>query len=145
MKPHAVLLTIALAFAAAVAGVAVGRLLVPAATPPGIDFHAVLHDELALDARQQRALDAIERSFAVRRRELEMQMRADNANLARAIAAEHGDGILVNAAVDRCHHTMGQLQKDTLAHVFAMRKTLSPDQAAIFDRAVVKALTDDAR
>ena len=40
---------------------------------------------------------------------------------------------------------MGELQKATLAHIFAMRQLLRPDQTAQFDRAVVKALTDDAR
>ncbi len=40
---------------------------------------------------------------------------------------------------------MGELQKATLAHIFAMRQVLRPDQTAEFDRAVVKALTDDRR
>jgi hypothetical protein len=31
------------------------------------------------------------------------------------------------------------------SHIFAMRQLLRPDQAVRFDRAVVKALTDDAR
>ena len=40
---------------------------------------------------------------------------------------------------------MGQLQKETLEHVFAMRAVLRPDQAVQFDAAVVKALTADGR
>jgi hypothetical protein len=36
---------------------------------------------------------------------------------------------------------MGDLQKETLEHIFAMRAVLRPDQAAKFDDAVVKALT----
>jgi hypothetical protein len=40
---------------------------------------------------------------------------------------------------------MGELQKQTLAHIFAMRAVLRPDQAAKFDRAVVEALTAEAR
>ena len=67
------------------------------------------------------------------------------ANLAEAIAAEKGSGPRVNAAVDRCHEAMGRLQKETLAHVFAMRELLRPDQAQKFDQAVVKALTEDSR
>jgi hypothetical protein len=39
---------------------------------------------------------------------------------------------------------MGQLQKETLAHIFSMRQVLRPEQTAVFDRAVVKALTTDA-
>ena len=40
---------------------------------------------------------------------------------------------------------MGELQKETLAHIFAMRAVLRPDQAQKFDRVVVKALTADAK
>ena len=87
----------------------------------------------------------LEQRFAVQRRALELELRADNARLAEAIEAEHGNGPRVAAAVDRSHAAMGELQKATLAHIFAMRQLLRPDQTAQFDRAVVKALTDDAR
>jgi hypothetical protein len=40
---------------------------------------------------------------------------------------------------------MGQLQKETLQHIFAMRGVLRPDQAAQLDAAIVKALTQPAR
>jgi len=72
-------------------------------------------------------------------------LRADNARLAAAIEVEHGAGPRVREAVDRSHATMGALQKATLAHIFAMRAILRPDQAAKFDKAVVKALTAEAR
>jgi hypothetical protein len=39
---------------------------------------------------------------------------------------------------------MGELQKATLRHVFAMRAVLRPDQAARFDAAISKALTRPA-
>ena len=68
-----------------------------------------------------------------------------NARLAQAIAAEHGYGPQVAQAVDRTHHVMGALQKETLQHIFAMRAVLRPDQAAQFDSAVVKALTQPDR
>ena len=72
-------------------------------------------------------------------------MRVDNERLAKAITAEHGYGPQVGAAVDRSHHVMGQLQKETLQHIFTMRGVLRPDQAAEFDAAIVKALTQPAR
>lgn len=78
------------------------------------------------------------------RRALELELRADNARLAEAIEAEHGDGPQVQAAVDRSHQVMGELQKATLAHVFAMRALLHPDQAAKFDQLIVRKLTDAA-
>lgn len=98
-----------------------------------------------LDADQERRLHELEEAFAVRRRALEAEMRAENATLAEAIAAEHGNGPRVAAAVDASHRTMGQLQKETLVHIFAMRALLRPDQAAKFDAAVTKALTEDVR
>ena len=76
---------------------------------------------------------------------LQLEMRADNVLLAAAIEAEHGNGPRVVAAITKSHEAMGELQKETLGHIFAMRKVLRPDQAEKFDRAVVQALTDEAR
>src|SRR3546814_15708778 len=89
-------------------------------------------------------MDEIERRFAVRKQALELELRADNARLADAIQAEHGYGPAVSAAVDRSHQAMGQLQKATLEHNFAMRAVLQPDQAAKIDSAVVTALNAQA-
>lgn len=133
------------AFVAAIGGVFVGRALLPEATQPGAELHDVLHHRIALDANQKARLDALEQRFAVQRRALELELRADNARLAEAIEAEHGNGPRVAAAVDHSHAAMGELQKVTLAHIFAMRGLLRPNQTAQFDQAVVKALTDDAR
>lgn len=134
-----------LAFLAAIFGVLVGRYFVAPVPQPGAELHAVLHDQLSLDTDQERRLQLLEEGFAVRRRALELEMRAENARLAEAIAAEHGNGPRVAAAVDASHRTMGELQKETLGHIFAMRELLRPDQAAKFDAAVTKALTEDAR
>lgn len=139
------ILCVLAAFVAAIGGVFVGRALMPAPAQPGAELHDVLHHRLALDADQEARLKELEQRFAVERRALELELRADNARLAEAIEAEHGNGPRVAAAVDRSHAAMGELQKATLAHIFAMRQLLRPDQTAQFDRAVVKALTDDAR
>ena len=133
-----------IAFLAGIAGVLAGRVLIPA-RPQSSELHEVLHHQLKLDAGQEARLEAIEQQFAVRRRALELELRAANARLADAIQAEHGNGPRVAAAVDASHAAMGELQKVTLAHIFAMRQILRPDQADKFDRAVVKALTADAR
>lgn len=134
-----------IALLAAIAGVAIGRLLLPAPQPAETELHKLLHDDLDLDTAQRAKLDALEGTFALRKQALEMELRADNTRLAAAIEDEHGAGPRVNEAVDRIHGAMGELQKETLAHVFAMRAILRPDQAARFDRAVVRALTADAR
>ena len=113
--------------------------------PAGHELHYLLHGELALDAGQRRGLDALELRFEAQRRALEYEIRADNSRLAEAIEAEHGNGPRVTAAVDASHEALGRLQKVTLAHVFAMRGLLRGDQTAKFDRAIMRALTDERR
>jgi hypothetical protein len=137
--------TALVAFLAGIAGVFVGRALIPPPQAQGSQLHEVLHHQLKLDAAQEARLGVLEQRFAIRRRALELDLRAANARLAGAIQAEHGNGPQVAAAVDASHAAMGELQKETLAHIFAMRQILRPDQAGKFDQAVVKALTADAR
>ncbi|MBE1529011.1 hypothetical protein GGC65_003467 [Sphingopyxis sp. OAS728] len=134
-----------IAFVAALAGVFVGRLLVDAPKPSETELHALLHRELTLTAEQEKRLQAIEARYSGRREALELEMRASNIRLAQAIEAEHGYGPRVTKAIDETHEVMGELQKETLRHLFAMRSVLDRDQAAMFDKVVVKALTADAR
>lgn len=141
MRWRQILLVALIAFAAAAIGVFAGRAFAPAPKPAETELHALLHRELDLTADQHRKLDEIEARFAARRAELEAEMRADNARLAAAIAAEKGYGPRVTAAIDHSHMMMGELQKATLEHVFEMRSVLTPAQAATFDRTVVRALT----
>jgi nickel and cobalt resistance protein CnrR len=139
------LLIAVISFAAAIAGVWVGRAMLPPKFVAENALHAVMHDQVNLDPTQHAKFDALEQQFAIRRQALELEMRAGNARLAAAIQAEHGYGPKVSAAIDHSHMTMGALQKETLEHIFAMRGLLRPDQAAKFDRAVVKALTADQK
>lgn len=139
------LLVALIAFVAAIAGVWIGRVVLAPKAVADSELHALLHDQLNLDSVQHAKLDALEAQFAVRRKARELEMRADNAKLAAAIQAEHGYGPQVSSAIDQSHMAMGQLQKETLEHVFAMRALLRPDQAAKFDGAVVKALTADQK
>lgn len=139
------LLVAVIAFAAAIAGVWVGQVMLVSKPAAGSALHDLIHDRLKLDNAQHAKLDALEGQFAVRRKALELEIRADNAKLAAAIEAEHGYGPQVSAAIVQSHMAMGELQKQTLVHVFAMRGILRPDQAAKFDAAVVKALTADQK
>jgi hypothetical protein len=134
-----------IAFMAALAGVFAGRLLVDAPKPSETELHALLHRELTLSAEQEKRLQAIEARYSGRREALEIEMRVSNIRLAQAIEAEHGYGPRVTKAIDETHEVMGELQKETLRHLFAMRSVLDRDQVAMFDKAVVKALTADAR
>lgn len=139
------LLIAVIAFVAAAAGVFAARTYVDAPRKSESELHALLHDQLSLDANQTAKIEALEARHATRRKALELEMRAANARLAEAIDAEHGYGPQVTAAVDHVHHVMGEMQKEVLEHLFAMRAVLNPEQASIFDRTVVKALTAEAR
>jgi Spy/CpxP family protein refolding chaperone len=107
-------------------------------------LHAFVHDELNLSADQARRIEALEQAFAVRRRAREGELRAANAELAAAIQARHEYSPEVRAAVDHFHQAMGELQKETILHVLDMRKVLTPEQAAKFDRRIAEALTEQA-
>lgn len=134
-------LMVLFAFGAAIGGVLIGRTWIAAPPPVESELHDLLHGDLRLDAAQEQRIEEIERQYALRRQALELELRSDNARLASAIEAEHGYGPQVAGAVDASHKAMGELQKVTLEHIFAMRSVLRPDQAARFDAAVVKALT----
>jgi hypothetical protein len=129
-----------LSFLVALAALWIGQKL-RADAPDESRIHALLHGELDLDAGQKRRIDGLEQDFAGRRKQLEGELTAANADLARAIAHEHAYGPDVEKAVDRSHVAMGELQKATLRHVFAMRAVLRADQTARFDQAVAQALT----
>ena len=105
-------------------------------------LHAIMHEQLDLDPQQAKQIDVLEARFAERREALNAELRKSNVELAQAVAEEHAYGPAVERAVDRSHMAMGELQKATLSHVFAMRAVLRPDQAKRFDAAVAQALTD---
>lgn len=137
------LLTLVLSVIVAFVGAWAGANYMVARAQPEAPLHDLVHRKLKLTAEQERRIDGLERTFAVRRQTLEAEMRAANADLARAIAAEHAYSPTVQQAVDRFHRAMGELQKETILHVLAMRRVLTPEQAATFDNTVVKALTED--
>ncbi len=145
MTARRIALVALVALIAAVLGVCIGRAVLSQPTHTGAELHALLHDRLDLDAAQHAKLDALEKDFANKRRTLDAQLRADNARMAEAIAAEHVYGPRVATAVDASHHSMGAVQKATLEHVFAMRAILRPDQAAKFDAALDKTLTAETK
>lgn len=133
-------LTVVLALVAGLAGgwLGAGRI---GSRPSERSVHEIVHHELRLSPDQNRSLEALELDFAVRRKAREAELRAANAQLAEAIQARHTYSPEVEVAVERFHAAMGELQKDTVRHVLAMRTLLTPEQAAIFDRRVSEALT----
>ena len=137
------ILTLLLTVIAAVGGTLIGaRYIYDQRHQPSL--HEFVHEELKLAPEQRRRLDVLEQDFAVRRRAREAELRAANAELARAIQVRHEYSPEVKAAVERFHDAMGALQNETILHVLAMRTVLTPDQAAQFDKRVAEALTEQA-
>lgn len=135
-------LTLVLSVAAAGLGALGGAEYALQRLRPPTPLHQLVHEDLHLTPGQQRSMAALEREHAARRQALEAEMRAANADLARAIEARHAYTPQVQAAVDRLHHAMGELQKETILHVLAMRSVLTPQQAARFDAVVSRSLED---
>lgn len=139
------LVTIALALAAGVVGAWLGGQVSSPGPEPGHSLHDMVHEALSLSPEQDRELNAIEQSFALRRQALEAEMRKANAELAQAIRTSETAGPEVEAAVHHFHDAMGALQTETIDHVFAMRRVLTPEQRNRFDDKIAEALTSNAK
>lgn len=142
---RSIALTLALSLVLAGLGAWGGASWVMHRLRPATPLHELVHEKLHLTPDQQRRIEGLEREHAARQATLQAEMRAANADLARAIQAQHAYTPQVQAAIDRFHHAMGELQKETILHVLAMRAVLTPDQAAQFDQTVAKSLTEQAR
>ena len=134
-------LTLVLTLLAAIGGTWIGaRYIYAQRHQPSL--HEFVHEELKLTSEQRARLEVLEQDFVGRRRAREAELRAANAELARAIQVRHEYSPEVQAAVERFHDAMGELQKETILHVLAMRTVLSPEQALEFDKRIGEALTE---
>ncbi|QYM78830.1 periplasmic heavy metal sensor [Horticoccus luteus] len=127
MKKMALFLA-AIAAVAAIACYLTLRVAQPRATADDIASHEWLHRELKLTDAQHQALAPIEQSFGEKQRRLADALRDANRQLARAMAEDKAYTPRVTAAVEHVHHCMGDLQKVSIEHVFAMRAVLTPEQ-----------------
>jgi hypothetical protein len=141
MRRPALLITLTLCLVTAAIGAWAGAEYGLARTRSAPSLHETLHHQLHLSADQQARIAGLERDYEGRRRALEAEMVAANADLAAAYQDQHAYGPRMQAAIDRFHHAMAALQKETLLHVTAMRAVLTPSQARAFDATVVKSLT----
>ncbi len=142
LSGYHIVLAVILAIAAGCLGAVAAGYWDDGNAPRGL--HDFAHEELDLDPGQMASLDALEADFAIERERLEQDLRSANANLAQAIEEEHAYGPQVSAAIEQVHVHMGELQKATVRHVFAMRELLNDRQRQIFDRQVSESLTGAA-
>lgn len=131
-----------LIFAAGFAGVMAGNIY-EKSNNNSLSLHDYVHNELQLDANQNRKLEALELEFHKERQALEVRLKHANANLAKAMDSEHEYGPKVEAQIANVHQEMGALQKATIAHVFDMRAILTKDQQTKFDRKVSTVLASN--
>jgi Spy/CpxP family protein refolding chaperone len=108
-------------------------------------MHELVHRRLDLTNEQTNRIAAMEEKHAKVKAALEAEMRAANGDLAKAFQEKHAYTPEVQAAIDRFHAAMGDLQKETVEHTFEMRSVLTPQQAAEFDQTVVKSLTEEQK
>lgn len=106
-------------------------------------WHQVLHEKLHITPEQDAKLDDIEKRYRQRRQYLEEQMRLANMELAEAIKADKAFSPRVQAATDKIHHAMGELQKATLEHLFEMRPILTDEQNRKLEQMVTDALYEN--
>ena len=97
-------------------------------TADEVTSHEWLHHELNLTDAQLNALEPVEAKFGDRQKRLAEALREANRQLAQAIAEDKAYTPRVTAAVEHVHHCMGDLQKASIEHVFAMRAMLTPEQ-----------------
>lgn len=97
-------------------------------TADEVTSHEWLHHELNLTDEQLKILESVEVKFGERQRRLAQALHEANRQLARAMAEDKAYTPRVTAAVEHVHHCMGDLQKASIEHVFAMRAELSPEQ-----------------
>lgn len=124
----AVLLLLAVAAVAALACYTTLRFSKPHLTADEVTSHEWLHHELSLTDAQLKALEPVEAQFGQHQRQLADALRDANRQLAQAMAEDKAYTPRVAAAVEHVHHCMGDLQKVSIEHVFAMRAKLSPEQ-----------------
>ena len=97
-------------------------------TADEVTSHEWLHHELNLTDAQLKALEPVEAKFGDRQKRLAEALREANRQLAQAIAEDKAYTPRVTAAVEHMHHCMGDLQKASIEHVFAMRAMLTAEQ-----------------
>ncbi len=139
------LLTIVLVALSGVGGAWIGAQLLRPPMNTHDTFHDRLFSELKLTADQKARMDALERDYAAENKIYRNRLAAANLALADVIEAEDSYGPAVEAAVEKVHAAMFELQGSTIRHLYLMRGILTEEQREVFDRYVAETLRDYAR
>jgi Spy/CpxP family protein refolding chaperone len=142
-------ITVILAGAAAFAGARLGEQRPPAKTveaphaPVGMrdSVYQMVHQDMQLTDDQKHKIDAIEERYAHRRNELRAKIGSANAELGEALANEMALGTAASRALEHQQQDMGDLQRETILYVLAVRAELTPKQQQALDQKVFESLT----
>lgn len=104
------------------------------------DAHQSLHEHLGISAEQEKKLEPIEEHFLARKAALTQAINNANSELGTAILADKSYSIRVKKAVEEIHHAQGELQKETLEHLFEMQTVLTPEQSEKLNQLAADAL-----
>jgi len=131
------LLTVALAALAAFVGARLGSgHAAPRTTPLSDRVFDLLGDDMDLTAQQHAAIDAIGARYASVRAQLRLQSRMLNVTLARLMAEEQGFGPKTEETLAQLQVVMGERLKLSMEYMLEVRRVLSTQQRAQFDRRV---------
>ncbi|HPE30306.1 MAG TPA: periplasmic heavy metal sensor [Parvularculaceae bacterium] len=139
------LLTLVLVTLSGVGGAWMGAQLLRPSEKTHTVFHKRLFAELRLTTDQKSRMDALEREYAAENKIYRDRLAAANLALADVIEAEESYGPAVEAAVEKVHAAMFELQGSTIRHLYLMRGILTKEQREVFDRYVAETLRDYAR
>lgn len=126
-------LVLLLALVAVVSSAVTAWVLTKGSRPVPQDYHSWIHEELGMTDEQERRLEPSERRYEETKRHLTEVIRLANQELAQAISEDRANSPRVQAAVQRIHAAMGELQQATLQHIFEMKEVLEPEQ---YDRLI---------
>ncbi|MDR1305478.1 MAG: periplasmic heavy metal sensor [Verrucomicrobiales bacterium] len=120
-----VALLVAVALVAAASCLLTRRYL---ARPAVVAEQPELFAQIGLSAEQEKDINAIRAQFAASQHRCQSLMRQRNRELAAVILADRADSPRVQAAVEKIHEAMGDMQKATLNSIFAAKDVLTPAQ-----------------
>jgi hypothetical protein len=96
--------------------------------PSDETMHRWLHDKLNLTPAQVESLHQVELTFADEEKRLQANLDDANRQLAKVMREDKAYTPRVTEAVEQVHHSMGELQKLSIAHLFEMRSHLTEEQ-----------------
>ncbi len=132
------IIVIILCFSAGVLGVWIGKsIFVENADHVG-DLHSNIHHSLNLSQVQEQEFHILEQKFNQQKRVLGEKLKAANGSLSLVIAKDHQLSVDVRSAGDEYLKILGELQQETLRHIFQMRCVLDVEQARQFDIIVMR-------